>query len=95
MYSDEGDDLLSAYLLRYPSAVVTLETALSLYGITNEWLAPLFCFSFGLGYRPMDDPDITQIWDDNGIRLLGETKMEREGISFLCHDAERLRKEIL
>ena len=93
VYGEEGDDLLSAYLLRYPSAVVTLETALSLYGITDEWLAPPFCFSFGLGFRPVDDPNIAQIWDDNLTRLLGATKMEREGISFLCHDAERLLLE--
>ena len=94
VYGDEGDDSLSAYLLRYPSAVLTLESALSLYGITDEWLTPPFYLSFAIGYRPVNDPNVIQLWDDNKLRLLGVTKKERNGITFLCHDVERLLIEL-
>ncbi len=80
--------------MRYPSAVVTLETALSLHGIIDEWLTPPFCLSFAIGYRPAKDPNVMQIWDANEIRMLGAKKMERGGITFFCHDAERLLLEL-
>ena len=94
VYGEEEDDSFDAYLLRYPSAVITLESALSLHGIIDEWLTPPFCFCFATGYRPIKDPHITQIWDANEQRLLGAEKMERDGIVFLCHDVERVLIEL-
>ncbi len=94
VYGEKGDDSFSAYMLRYPSAVVTLETALSLHGIIDEWLVPPFSLSFAIGYRPVKDPNVAQLWDANSLRLLGAEKMERDGIAFLCHDVERLLIEL-
>ncbi len=94
VYGSEEEDTFDAYLLRYPSAVVTLETALSLYGITDEWIAPPFTLSFAIGYRPIKDETVAQIWDSNELRLLGTARMERNGIPYLCHDIERLLIEL-
>ena len=94
VYGDESDDTLSAYFLRYPSAVLTLDSALSLYGIIDEWLTPPYFLSFALGYRPIKDSSIVQLWDNNELRLLGTVRIERDGIPFLCHDIERLLIEL-
>ena len=94
VYGDAEDDSFGAYMLRYPSAVVTLEAALSLHGIIDEWLTPPFSLCFAIGYRIIKDPNVHQIWDSNELRLLGVEKMERDGIAFLCHDIERLLIEL-
>jgi hypothetical protein len=92
----KGDyDLLEAYLLRYPSAIVTLETALSLYGIIDEWANPPFRFSFQIGYRPIKDSNVDQIWDKEPYRSLGVTKMKHGKTSFQIYDKERLLLEVL
>ena len=75
VYGEEGDDVFEAFMLRYPKAVVTLETALSLHGIIDEWALPPFCLSFALGYRPVKEGRIRQLWDDDKTRLLGTTRM--------------------
>ena len=94
VYGSEEDDLFDAYLARYPSAVATLRTALSIHGIVDEWLAPPFDFCFAKGYRTILDENIAQLRDDNELRLLGAVTMEKDGITFLCHDPERLLIEL-
>ena len=94
VYGREGDDAFEAFMLRYPKAVVTLETALSLHGIIDEWVLPPYCLSFALGYRPVKEGEVEQIWDDDKTRLLGATKVSRGSASFLCHDPERLLIEL-
>ena len=94
VYGEEGDDVFEAFMLRYPKAVVTLETALSLHGIIDEWALPPFCLSFALGYRPVKEGRIRQLWDDDKTRLLGTTRMSHGAVSFLCHDPERLLIEL-
>lgn len=94
VYGSSEDDLFDAYLARYPSAVVTLRTALSIHGIIDEWLMPPFDLCFAKGYRYIPDERIAQIRDDNELRLLGAVTMEKDGIAFLCHDPERLLIEL-
>ena len=90
-----GDyDELASVMARYPSAIVTLETALSLHGITDEYLAAPFFLSFNLGYRPIKDKRIHQIWENKATRSVGTIQMERDGITFLCYDKERLLLEL-
>ena len=91
----EGDyDELASVMARYPTAIVTLETALSLYGITDAFVSPPFFLSFGLGYRPVKEEGIVQIWEDDSTRKIGTLTMERDGIEFLCYDKERLLIEL-
>ena len=94
VYGEAGDDSFSAHMLRYPNAVVTLDTALSIYGIIDEWLNPPYALSFPIGYRTVKDKSVAQIWDGDEFRLLGAKRIERDGVSFLCHDIERLLIEL-
>ena len=94
IYVGEDYDLLAAIMARYPSGVATLETALSLHGITDEYLNPPFFLSFNLGYRPIKDERIVQIWEDRNTRALGTIAMERDGVEFLTYDKERLLLEV-
>jgi len=94
IYTDGDYDELASVMARYPTAIVTLETALSLYGITDAFVSPPFFLSFGLGYRPVKEKDIVQIWEDDATRKLGALTMERDGIKFLCYDKERLLIEL-
>lgn len=94
VYTKGDYDLLASIMTRYPTAVVTLETALSLYGITDVFLAPPFFLSFNIGYRPAKDDRIIQIWEDKATRLIGAELVERDGVKFLCYDKERLLLEL-
>ena len=94
IYVGEDYDLLAAVMARYPSGVATLETALSLHGITDEYLNPPFFLSFNIGYRPIKDERIVQIWEDRNTRFLGTIAMERDGVEFLTYDKERLLLEV-
>lgn len=90
-----GDyDEFASVMARYPTAVATLETALCLYGITDDYLSPPFFLSFNLGYRPIINEKIFQIWESRKTRCLGTITMERDGIQFLCYDKERLLLEL-
>ena len=95
IYASDDYDPLAAVMARYPSAVATLETALSLHGITDDYLKPPFFLSFNLGYRPIKDEQIAQIWEDKKTRVLGTITMERDGVEFLVYDKERLLLELL
>ena len=94
IYTQENDDLFASLMARYPTAIATLETALSLYGITDSFVAAPYFLSFNIGYRPVNDDRIFQIWENKKTRLLGTVAMEREGVSFQCYDKERLLLEL-
>ena len=94
IYADGDYDELASVMARYPTAIVTLETAFSLYGITDAFVSPPFFLSFGLGYRPVKEKGVVQIWEDDATRRLGTLTMERDGIKFLCYDKERLLIEL-
>ena len=94
IYVGEDYDLLAAVMARYPSAVATLETALSLHGITDEYLNPPFFLSFNIGYRPIKDERIVQIWEDRNTRALGTIAMERDGVEYFFLDKADFEKKI-
>ena len=94
IYADGDYDELASIMARYPTSIVTLETALSLYGIIDTFLSPPYFLCFGIGYRPVKEKEIVQIWEDDATRKLGTLIMERDGIRFLCYDKERLLIEL-
>ena len=95
IYVEGSYDKLASIMARYPTAVVTLETALTLHGITDDFVSAPFFLSFNIGYRPVKEDSIVQIWEDKDTRLLGTIIMKRDGIEFLCYDKERLLIELL
>lgn len=94
IYVDGDYDELASIMARYPSSIVTLETALSLHGIIDAFVSPPFFLSFGLGYRLVKEKGVVQIWEDDSTRRIGTLTMERDGIEFLCYDKERLLIEL-
>ena len=94
VYVDGDYDLLASVMARYPSAIVTLETALSLYGITDAFVSAPFFLSFNVGYRPVKEKEVIQIWESRDTRTIGAVKLERDGVIFLCYDKERLLIEL-
>lgn len=94
IYQDEDDDLFSSYLLKYPSGVVTLITALSFYNLIDEWVVSPFDFCFQIGYRQISDANIKQFKDKKQIQLLGVENKFYNNISFRIYDKERLLIEL-
>lgn len=95
LYSSGGHySLLSAYALRYPQAILTLTSALSLYGLTDFRLEPPFSFAFPRGSRIVSDPNVLQHFVSDGYFRLGETKAAYEGRAIRVYDLERLLIEV-
>ena len=94
IYQEENDDMFDSFLIRYPAGVITLETALSFYGMIDEWICSPYCFNFQTGYRKIDDDHIKQFRDDKEILKLGCVKEKHNGIIFNIFDKERLLIEL-
>ena len=94
VYLDKEGDLFGSYLLRYPTGVVTLTTALSYYSIIDSWIDVPYDLSFQIGYRPICDKNIRQFKDKKEILFLGVLQKHYEGIAFNIYDKERLLIEL-
>jgi len=87
--SDEYD-LLSAYSLRYPQAIITLFTALEAYGVVDEFVAPPYSMAFCQGSRSVKDNRVRQLFISKNIFLLGMAKADYDGRKIQVYDKERL-----
>ena len=94
VYQEKDDDVFDSYLIRYSSGVITLETALSIYGLTDFWINPPYDFAFQYGYRKINDERIRQFKDDKKLLYLGAIKMLRNNIEYFIYNKERLLIEI-
>ena len=94
VYCDENDELFDVYINRFPTGVVTLETALSYYGLTDNWINAPYDFCFQTGYRRINDSNIRQFRDNKEILYLGIDTKEHNGYTFLVYDIERLLVEL-
>lgn len=91
----EGDyDLLDLYLTRYNTAVITLQTALSLHHLIDEWPNAPFDLCFKNGYRPIKDKLIRQYRDPPKIQQLGIELIKRNKINYYIYNKERLLIEL-
>ena len=94
VYYDEQDDLFDAYLIRYPTGIITLATALAYYGLIDEWVKEPYYFVFSKGYRPIKDARIIEFRDEKDYLSFGVVKKKKNGIEFLIFDKERLLIEL-
>lgn len=94
MYVDGDYDLLCLYLVRYSSSVITLQTALSLHHLIDEWPSVPFDLCFRTGYRKINDKNITQYRDIPKILSLGVMTIKCNGISMNIYNKERLLVEL-
>ncbi len=93
-YFDNDDDLFDVYLIKYKTGVVTLTTALSFYGLIDNWINPPFEFVFQNGYRKIKDRRIKQYRDSKELLTLGVCKEKHGNYEFLIYDKERLLIEL-
>lgn len=95
VYSSSPDySLFSAYAMRYPNAIATLQTALSLYGMTDSYLEPPFSLAFKRGSRKTRDENINQLFISPDLFYIGVSHVRYEDRDVLIHDKERLLIEI-
>lgn len=94
IYCNEEDDIFDCYLIRYPTGVISLRSALSYYSIIDEWITPPFDMVFQVGYRKIKDDNIRQFIEKKEILLLGTRKVIRNNIEFLIYNKERLLLEV-
>lgn len=77
-YLDVDDDIFSYYVFCFHNAVVTLRTALSIYGIIDDWNHPPYDIVFQTGYRKIEDKNINQYREDKDLIYIGVTKKRGE-----------------
>lgn len=94
MYVKGDYDMLDLYLTRYNSSIVTLQTALSLHRLIDEWPSAPFDLCFKSGYRKIKDKNIRQYRDLPKIFSLGIETTKREGLLFNIYNKERLLLEL-
>jgi hypothetical protein len=92
----EGNNysLLSAYLMRFPQAIVTLHSALSVYGMTDYPVEPPFVLAFPRGSRILHDGKVKQHFPSFEYFALGECQVVYEGRPIRIYDRERLLIEV-
>ena len=94
MYVKGDYDTLDLYLTRYNSAVITLQTALSLHRLIDEWPNNPYDLCFKSGYRKINDNKIRQYRDLPKTFLLGIEIIKRNGCVFKIYNKERLLLEL-
>ena len=94
VYQERNDDLFDSYLLRYSSGVVTLITALSFYGLIDEWILSPYDFAFQYGYRTIKDNNVRQFRDNKELLMIGATKEIHNSVEFYIYNKERLLIEL-
>ena len=95
LYSSGGSySLISAYALRYPQAIFTLTSALSLYEMGDYPVEPPFSLAFPRGSRICHDRKVEQHFVSSPFFSLGETSISYEGRKIRIYDRERLLIEI-
>ena len=94
VYFDDSDDLFDIYLVRYPTGVLTLCSALSFYGLIDYWIEAPFYFNFQIGYRTINDFNIKMFRDDKELQLMGVVKEKHNKIEFSIYNKERLLIEL-
>lgn len=87
-------DLLVAYALRYSQAVISLNTALTLYGYLINSDYDIFDFSFKRGSRAVKDIKIHQNFISQKLFDIGITNINYGEYSLRIYDRERLLIEI-
>jgi predicted transcriptional regulator of viral defense system len=80
--------------LAHPQAILTLKTALQIYGLSDSFPLAPFDLAFKAGSRKSLDPNLHQYFISSALFPLGETIYKWEGYSLAIYDKERLLIEI-
>jgi hypothetical protein len=95
VYAHPGNfEPLLAYALAHPQAIVTLQSALVVYGFSDAFPLPPFDLAFKNGSRNQKDPSIRQFYISSVLFDLGKTTYKWMGGSLTIYDRERLLIEL-
>lgn len=90
----EDADPLSIVSLRYPEAIVTLMTALSLYHLSDEQVEAPFDLAFRHGHRPIKNPAVRSFDVQPCYFSIGKSELRRDDGTLSIYDPERLLIEV-
>ena len=94
VYFGQDDDIFAYYVFCYYSSVVTLRTALSLYGIIDEWNNPPYDLVFQTGYRKLNNKNVNQFRERKELLYIGAIKQKYGPVEYNIYDLERLLIEV-
>lgn len=94
VYFDQDDDIFAYYVFCYYSSVVTLRTALSIYGIIDEWNNPPYDLVFQTGYRKLNNKNVNQFRERKELLYIGAIKQKYGPVEYNIYDLERLLIEV-
>jgi hypothetical protein len=83
-----------AFSLAHPQAILTLKTALQIYGMSDSFPLAPFDLAFKAGSRKNSDPNLHQYFISSALFPLGRAIYKWEGYSLPIYDKERLLIEI-
>ena len=91
---DEHVPELALLSYKYPKAIISMETAFYLYGLTDE--VPDFCtMATKREAAPIADTRVKQIFMPKKLLGLGATKMDYKGYDIQIFDRERMLIELV
>ncbi len=95
LYSEEEHvPELALLSVRYPKAVITMDTAFYLYGLTDE-VPDLCTMATKREAAPITDTRVKQIFMPGDILEQGKTVMDYQGYDLVIFDKERLLVELV
>lgn len=91
---DEFVPELAVLAYKYPKAVVTMDTAFYLYGLTDE-VPDLYTMATKREAAPITDPRIKQVFMPKELLAVGVTTMDYKGYDLQIFDRERMLIELV
>jgi len=79
---------------KYPYAVITMDTAFYIYGMTDVIPDKTYLATMRSATR-IKDADVVQVFLSEGIFECGKTQMEYDGVGITIYDRERMLIEAL
>lgn len=86
--------LLAVLSFKYPNAVITMQTAFYIYGLTDE--IPDLCYmATKRENAPISDKRIKQVFIPNDLLSIGAVQIEYQGYKINIFDKERMLLELI
>ena len=85
---------LAVVCFKYPSSVITMDTAFYLYGLTDE-IPDQYTLATKREATPITDPRVKQVFIPKELLNLGKTTTDYKGYSLPIFDRERMLIELI
>lgn len=85
---------LEIITLKYPGAILTLNSAFYYYGLTDT-IPDYYYLATPKGKRKIADSRVKQIYENSDAINLGATTIEHDGVDIIIYNKERLLVELI